>query len=336
MVLIRLFRELFRRPSVSRAVGRSPIDDAAGPDIEILLREGYACHARSDRATVEVNCRKILQFDERQPDAWHLLGLSALEMGQYALAVEYLSKAIAANPAVAYFYNDCGEAHRRMGELDEAIGLYQKAIAIKRDYADAYNNLGNARYVTGNFSEAIELFHQAISIKPDYAQAYSNLGVALSDLGQIDEAIESYGEAIRLRPDLAEAHTCLSMALLQSGDFVRGWQEYEWRWPRKGLCVQKLFPQPLWRGEEISGKTVLLHAEQGYGDTIQFIRYAPLIADRGATVLVLCHQELAPLLQSIKGISRVLENGQPLPDFAVSSTSAGCTANEMPALRRSS
>jgi hypothetical protein len=134
--------------------------------------------------------------------------------------------------------------------------------------------------------------------------------------GELDEALSVCQRAIQLRPDHAGAHWNKSLVLLLKGDFAQGWAEYEWRWQSKDFrSPRRDFPQPQWRGEDPSGRTILLHAEQGFGDTIQFIRYAPLLAGRGARVIVECQPELQRLLGGVEGIQHLTARGEPLPPF---------------------
>ena len=162
-------------------------------------------------------------------------------------------------------------------------------------------------------------FDTAIRIKPDYAEAHSNRGNALQDLKRFDEALASYKKAIEIKPDYTVAHHNLSLCHLLLGNFQDGWQEYEWRWKNESatrLQSNRNFPQPLWLGEQsLMGKTILLYAEQGLGDTIQFCRYASLVAQLGATVILEVQRPLIKLLQNLEGVSQLVAMGDPLPAF---------------------
>ena len=144
-----------------------------------------------------------------------------------------------------------------------------------------------------------------MELKPDYAEAHSNLGVALQDQGKLDEAVACYRRALELKPDYADAHTNRAIARLLAGDWQHGWPEYEWRWRTKEFTPRG-FPQPLWDGRSLAGKTILLHAEQGLGDTIQFVRYAPLVKRLGGTVVLECQKPLVPLLATCPGVDRLV------------------------------
>ncbi|MDP3310931.1 MAG: tetratricopeptide repeat protein, partial [Polaromonas sp.] len=195
---------------------------------------------------------------------------------------------------------------------------YDQALALQPDHAQAYNNRGAALRDLQQYQAALDSYERAIALKPDYADAYNNLGVALGDLGRHPEARASYERACDLQPDYAEAHWNLALGDLQVGHFERGWQAYEWRWKREALApgLLRSFPQPLWLGtESLEGKTILLHAEQGLGDTLQFSRYARLVAQRGARVILEVQPPLLRLLTGLDGVAQVLAQGSESPPF---------------------
>jgi len=232
-------------------------------------------------------------------------------------ALASYDRAIAIKPDYAKAHNNRGNALKELKRWDEALASYDRAIAIKPDYADAYSNRGNALNELKRLDEALASYDRAIAIKPDYADAYSNRGVALQELKRLDEALASYDRAIAIKPDDAEAYWNKSLALLLAGEFGRGWELYEWRWKKETFTSPKRnFPQPLWLGEEdIAGKTILLHAEQGLGDTIQFCRYAKLVKALGAKVVLEVPKALRGLLSELGGVDEVIEQGKALPAF---------------------
>src|SRR5262249_49530843 len=148
------------------------------------------------------------------------------------------------------------------------------------------------------------------------AEAHHNLGLVFRARGEVPAALDHYRTAVRLKPDYIDARLNLALALLLSGDYAAGWPEYEWRWEtEERKASRRAFAQPMWSGEDCGGRTVLLHGEQGYGDALQFIRYAPLLAARGARVIVECQRELKRLLAPVAGIETLVAQGEPLPDF---------------------
>jgi hypothetical protein len=183
--------------------------------------------------------------------------------------------------------------------------------------AAVLNNRGVTLHKLRRFEQALASYDLALASRPDYTEALVNRGVTLSDLMRFDEALASYDQAIALRPDDADAHFFKSLSSLVTGDFERGWIEYEWR--RKAPSARitaRQFSKPLWRGEEdIAGRTILLHSEQGFGDTIQFCRYVPLVAARGARVILEVEEPLCELMTSLAGATEVIAKGDPRPDF---------------------
>ena len=215
-------------------------------------------------------------------------------------------------------YNERAIALAKQGNLEEATALFREAVRLWPDFAEAHNNLGLALREQGQLAAAVAQYQQALRLKPNYVNAHYNLGNALQAQGQLAAAVAQYQEALRLQPDYAEAHWNRGLTWLLAGDFEQGWPEYEWRWRTKQMRgFRPSFPQPLWDGSSLSGKTILLWAEQGLGDTLQFVRYAPLVKQQGGTVLLLCPDELGRILQTCVGIDHLVTGDSPLPPFDV-------------------
>lgn len=249
------------------------------------------------------------------PSANHNLGLVLVDQGKYKEAISCYQAALASTPTDEFSHNQLGRVLFRLGRIDEATEHYRLAIALKPDYPEAHNHLGVAMAISPAMrSEAIGHFRHAIALKPDYAEAYNNLAAAIS-VDSLDEAVEYYRQALVLKPDFAEAHFNLSLVHLLTGDFEKGWEGHEWRWKCEGAAKPRDFNQPLWDGSDLNGHTILLHAEQGYGDTLQFIRYAPLVQKRGGRVVVECQPPLMRLLRSVAGIDQLVQQNTSLPEF---------------------
>ena len=203
-----------------------------------------------------------------------------------------------------------------LGRYDDAIICYRKSLAIKPNAPVTYNYLGIARANQGRLEEAVASFRKALVLKPDYAEVHNKLGNTLLGLGRLDEAVASFRRSLALRPDYAEAHGGLGLALLTQGDMAAGWTEYEWRWKTSQMImVQRRFTQPRWRGHEAAGRTLLIHAEQGFGDTLQFCRYAELAAACGFRVVMEVDAPLVRLLRDLSGVDLVVACGEQLPNF---------------------
>jgi len=212
-------------------------------------------------------------------------------------------------------YNNKAVILENKGRLEEALLCCDAAIALKPGLAEAYNNKGNNLRKLGRFEDAWNHYQHGLTLKPAYPEIYNNMGYLLQEQGKYSEAITHFKKAIRLAPAYAEAHFNLSLNLLKQGDYAKGWQAYEWRWKRVGMKIRS-FPAPLWLGKEaITGKTILLHAEQGLGDTLQFCRYAPLLADKGVNIILEVHPPLVRLLQSLDERIKVFGKGEALPAF---------------------
>jgi len=200
------------------------------------------------------------------------------------------------------------------GELDAAVAAYRSALALKPNYAEAHNNLGVTLTELGRPDEAILACRQALQMKVPYAAAHNNLGNALAERCLLDEAEAEYRQALDVDPSFAEAKFGQALVRLLRGDFENGWPAYECRWEAWGLA-RRDFAQPAWNGSPLDGRRVLVHTEQGYGDAIQFLRYAPLTAERGGEVIVECPRALVEVFRGAKGVSEVVARGDALPAF---------------------
>lgn len=203
------------------------------------------------------------------------------------------------------------------GCMAEAEAAYRRAATLLPELADSHLGLGNLLYGQERYAEAAAAFHRALAVRPGWPQALVNAGVATERLpGQEAEAIALFRQAVALRPDYPLAHYNLGVALLRRGDYREGWREYEWRW-RGGVpeLLARILPQPEWDGGPLDGKTVLLHGDEGFGDTIQFVRFAHHAAAQGGRVLLEVPAALVRLLRGVPGVDGVIARGEPLPPF---------------------
>ena len=260
--------------------------------------------------------RRALELIPDFAEAHFNLGNALRDQGNLDEAVECYRRTLELTPDFAHGHNNLGVVFNDQGKLDQAITCYRRALELKPDFAEAHTNLGNAFKDQGNLDEAIACYRRALELTPDNATVHSNLGNAFSDQGKLDEAITCYRRAVELKPDFAEAHLNRALTWLLAGDWQRGWLEYQWRWQTKEFAPRR-FSQPLWEGEPLAGKSILLHAEQGLGDTIQFIRYAAVVKQHGGTVIVECQKQLLGLLAGCPGVDRLVGQGDDLPAFDV-------------------
>lgn len=297
--------------SFDRAIELQPGDDKAhnnrGISLQKLERHVDAV-ASFDRALDLANGNGVARNNR---------GNSLLPLARYEEAIADFDRAIELVPGYVDAFINRGIALPYLGRLEEALASFDRALAHAPDSSRAHNSRGMALLNLGRCEEAIAGFNRAIELSPDYFEAFNNLGLALPYLGRHEEALASYRQALAIKPDDVTAHLNESLYQLRVGDFERGWRNFEWRWQtEQHRGGRREFAPPLWLGaESLHGKTVLLHAEQGFGDTIQMCRYAQLVAARGATVLLEVQAELKPALLGLEGVSQLLAKGEPLPAF---------------------
>ena len=323
---------------------------AQTPAVETIFQQGFQLHQQGQLAQAKAAYEQVLKQQPRHVDALHMLGAIASQSGNPSLAVELMEQAIAIHPGFAELHINravaltaldqheqalasceralalkphsaqawCkrGLALHRLQRLDESLLSYDQAIALKPDYAEAWSNRADLLMRMCQPEQALSSCDQAIAVQPNFVNAHYNRGIALQKLQRLDEALPSFDRAIALQPDLAKAYVSKSMVLLLGGQFRQGWELYEWRWKGESGLIPRPYAQALWTGtENLSGKTILLHGEQGLGDSIQFVRYAKLLKQRGAIVLLGVPQAIAGLLGGAEGVDALVESGKPLPAF---------------------
>jgi tetratricopeptide (TPR) repeat protein/glycosyltransferase involved in cell wall biosynthesis len=262
--------------------------------------------------------QKALELDPNFAAAHYNLGTTLDKRGERENAIACYETAIALAPTFPEAHYSLGSALQHQGKLDEAIAHYQRAIALKSDCIEAYINLGTVLRRQGKLDEAIAHYQRAIQLQPDAPNSYTNLGNTLYQQGKLAAAIACHEKAIALQPDLAQAHYNLSQVLLLSGDLQRGFKEYEWRQEKPDFAAYQPFQPRRWNGTNLAGKTIVLYAEQGLGDTIQMVRYLPQVRSQGAgCILVQCPPALLNLLATCPEIDRLIPLGEPLPAFDV-------------------
>lgn len=198
----------------------------------------------------------------------------------------------------------------------EALACYDELLRTHPDVGVVHHNRANTLMALGKYREAIAGYRRAVALIPAFAEGYATMATALQAIHKPHEAISCCYRALALDSTCAEAHWNLALALLQVGEFASGWQEFEWRWQKRGFTSrERTYPQPLWDGSHLTGKTILVHAEQGFGDCFQFARYLPLLAERGARVIVECPAPLQGVIATITGVAVVVAPGELIPPF---------------------
>ncbi len=267
--------------------------------------EALACFQRANRLASD------------QAEQYLQAGRTLLETKRFPEAEAKLRQAIRLRPNSAAAYTALGGLQQESGNPVEAEIQFRQALRLNPSHF-AHENVGNALARQGKNSEARAAFRQALAIEPNFIGSIINVGNTFACEGALEEAEEYLQRALRLDPKSAEAHYSLALVQLLRGDFERGWREYEWRWLSRGVRrIRPNFHQPLWDGSDLAGRPILLHAEGGLGDTVQFIRYAALVKQRGGRVVVDSHPALVRLLSRCSGIDQIISRGFALPDFDV-------------------
>lgn len=308
---------------------------AAGRPEPALIACRRALRIAPDYAEAEANRASILTALGRHEEAlsaWRRavrlgpkeaefklgLGNALRGLGRLGEAVTVYREVLEIDPDAAAAHNNLGVALSDQGRTDEALAAYARAIEIMPDFADAHCNLGVALKEQDRFDDALDAYRQAIAIDPRNAEAHNNTGVALRELGRLDGAVEAYRRAVGIDPDYAEAHWNLSLALLVTGRYREGWEEHEWRWRRQDFSpARRNFAQSQWDGGELGGAAILLHAEQGLGDTIQMLRYVGQVAAQGGRVILEVERSLAGLASQLGHAQVIAADDGALPDFDV-------------------
>ncbi len=265
--------------------------------------------------------RRALMHKPDSAENHNNLGLALQARGQLDEAIASLERALAIRPDYAEAHNNLGAQFEAKGLSDQALASYARALKLRPDFPEAHNNLGNLHQAAGRLEEGLASYRQALALRPGYAEAHNNLGNALQAAGLLEEAILSHDQALALRPDFADAQWNKSFALLLKGDFEAGWALFEWRWKALGPQTKlRHFDRPLWLGEpplndSLSDARILLHHEQGLGDTLQMLRYVPLLAGQGARVIVEVPAVLSAIAAAVDGVEAVVVAGAELPTY---------------------
>ncbi|HEX2566337.1 MAG TPA: tetratricopeptide repeat-containing glycosyltransferase family protein [Burkholderiales bacterium] len=316
--------------------------------MSVLLQEARRHRERGALDEARRCCEALLASEPGHGDASELMAAIAADAGQFAEGLRWAQAAIAANPRSGAPYFTLGRLYQAEGRLEDAAQSYRRCLSLSPERASAHNNLGSVLQLLGKLDLALASYRRALELDPSLPQANQNvaalardaaaaeaaiagyqraaqanpqdaqalvdLGNTYRELGRHSEALESFARALERSPSLPEAHFARSLELLLCGDYPQGWEEYEWRWKVKALNTPlRKLDAPLWDGRALPGGTVLLHAEQGFGDTLLFARYASLVAERCSRVVLECQSELASLLARTPGVHQVVAAGHALP-----------------------
>jgi tetratricopeptide (TPR) repeat protein len=286
--------------------------DSQGPVFlgNALLRQG-------NHAEAEAAYRLALQLNPDHALALVNLGFILGEQGRPAIALAAYRRALELQPELPEAHHNLANLLEAEGLHQEALGHFEEAIRQRPDYARAHVNCGGVLASLGRAAEAEASIRRALELQPDSPESHRSLGGALALQGKLDEAVAAYRHALRLNPDQAEAHWNLGLTLLTQGRYREGWPEFEWIWKVRNSWDLPHYDRPAWDGAPLQGRTILLHVEQGLGDTLFFIRYARLVQQRGGRTVVQCQPRLVRLLSRCAGIDLLLPQKAPLPPYDV-------------------
>ncbi|WP_448562211.1 tetratricopeptide repeat protein [Trichothermofontia sp.] len=279
------------------------------------MRQGTQALEKQDWSAAIAAYQQAIALNPNLPRTLSNLGVALHKTGDLDAAITYYQAALRQKPDFPEAHYNLGKALQEKGNFDAASDHYRRAIALNPTYAEPYYGLGSILaqsdtwdklFTPQDHFEAIKsCYEQLLRVRPQEAAAYNNLGSAYFRRGKIAESVTYFEQAIAHDPHLSPAHRNLGLALLTQGDLVRGFAEYRWRWQVEGQGLPN-FSQPQWDGSDLTGKTILLYPEQGHGDIIQFVRYAPLVAQRGGRVVVSCYAGLERLVASVAGVDQVV------------------------------
>ena len=325
IALKRDYAECYNSRGLGLQALNRPAEALVAIDRAIALKPGFA-EAHYNRGIVLQDLKrpadalaaydKAIALKPNFPEAHYNRGRALEHLARPTEALTAYNRAIELNPFFAEAYTARGNILQDLRQLEEALVSHDRAIALKPDFPEAHSNRGNVLMYLMRPAEALASCDKAITLKPDFPEAYNNRGNILQDLRRFEEALLAYDKSIALKPDFVEAHNNKSFLLLLMGRFEQGWREHEWRKKRSNPVAADSHPQPLWLGaENITGKTLFIWCEQGFGDTIQFCRYAKLLEARGARIILSVQESLLALLKHISPTIEVIDSSRTPTDF---------------------
>ncbi|WP_296510442.1 tetratricopeptide repeat protein [Rhodoferax sp.] len=280
-----------------------------------LVEQGRALLERNEPALARPAFWQALRECPTHARAASALAIAAFRAGDTHAALMLGSRACRQSPQDPENWSNTGAFFKAAGDLQRALHCQTTAVQVAPTSAQAQANLGNTLGALHRWPEALEVTRKAVALSPSASEYQYNLGIALKENAQFGEALRTFRQ-VQTAPN-GHVRAALHEALLEllTGDLAAGWQHYESRWAQPDAKEVRHFAQPLWTGQDISGQTILVHAEQGFGDTFQFLRYLPLLAERGARVLLVVQSDVESIAARVQGLAQLIPNGSELPPF---------------------
>jgi Tfp pilus assembly protein PilF len=284
-----------------------------------LINKAIIFHQQGNLGEAEAIYKKVLRVHTKNFDALHMLGIINAQRGSFEEAEKFLRKALSVDSKVAPCFHNYGTVLAKLKRFKEAIESYNSAIKLGPNHAPIYADRGHSLYELKRYDEAFAAYDKAIALKPDLENAWLGRGNVFFSLNRDEEALTCFDKAIALKKDLPDGYWNKSLLKLSLGEYEEGWKLYEWRWKvRTFTSPVRNFSQRLWLGNDnIAGKTILVHSEQGFGDTIQFYRYILKLKEIGCEIVFETQVPLVPLIKAQKNICQVISKGETLPNFDV-------------------
>jgi tetratricopeptide (TPR) repeat protein len=290
---------------------------ALRPDhVDALYNCGNLENAAGEPEQAESFYRRAIAARPGHQGALNNLGLLLHKMGDHEGAAAIYRQALSHDDTLPPTHNNLGNALRDSGALEQSLASYRRAVALDAELCDGWRNLSVALQKMHLMEDAVDPARRALALEPDNPELLLNLGTLMIRLGQMKKGADAFDRALAIRPDYAEAHWNRAHVQLMHGGFREGWREYEWRLRCPGLnAYGRTFDAPRWDGGTLTGKRILIHSEQGFGDTLQFVRFLPQVKQRGGTVIFEAHKALIRLFDGIEGADELVHSGENLPEF---------------------
>ncbi len=277
----------------------------AQKNVKDLLNAGLEYHNAGDLAQAEHHYQQVLALDPNQSDAIHFMGVLATGAGELDKARQYLERAIELSPGNAACYNNMGNVYQNQGDYEGSIPYYEKTLELNPSHYMAHNNLGAAHIRLGNYARALEFCKKAVALESHYPAGWNNLGDCCANLGELDRAMAYYDKALEQDPEMVDAHWNRALCLLSRGDLEQGFDAYRWRWKRPKTPRRDIDADLKWNGSNFCGRNIFVYEEQGLGDTLQFIRYLPLLKNAGGRVIFEASPGLVRLFSGMECIDKL-------------------------------